>query len=275
MAIKSILPLPSSVPPQGVVARGTLQTPTPPPMSSGDDGIGSLLKGIVSLFGDKPDTPAPAIPQEPLESQKTPATKELDTSPQDFDSLGSISAKFESGGKGVETISSGRGDPGGKSYGEFQLASRTGTLKRYLNQSKFREDFKGLRPGTSAFDNKYREIVETNAAAFSDDQKDFIKRTHFDPLKKQATKLGIPNHPAIDEALFSMGVQHGKAKVIVKKAARRLNENSSVEDVLQTLYEERIKYTNGLRSLSSKVKRSLRNRYNRELVDALTLAIGI
>jgi hypothetical protein len=42
--------------------------------------------------------------------------------------IGAIAERFESGGRGPGTVSSGAGDPGGISYGTYQLASRTGTL---------------------------------------------------------------------------------------------------------------------------------------------------
>jgi hypothetical protein len=52
------------------------------------------------------------------------------------DQLGAVSAKYESGGRGVETVSSGKGDPGGVSYGSHQLASKTGTMRAFLKSSE-------------------------------------------------------------------------------------------------------------------------------------------
>ena len=60
--------------------------------------------------------------------------------------LGAVSRPFESGSSGVSTISSGAGDAGGKSYGEHQLASKTGTLTAFINSkenAQFASQFKG------------------------------------------------------------------------------------------------------------------------------------
>ena len=51
--------------------------------------------------------------------------------------LGSLSAKFETSGRGPGTVSTGAGDPGGVSYGSYQMASKTGTVKRFVTQSNF------------------------------------------------------------------------------------------------------------------------------------------
>lgn len=40
--------------------------------------------------------------------------------------LGMTSARRESGGRGAETISTGKGDHGGVSYGTYQLSSKAG-----------------------------------------------------------------------------------------------------------------------------------------------------
>ena len=68
--------------------------------------------------------------------------------------LGDVSAKYESGNGGAKTISSGTGDPGGVSYGSYQLASKTGTLEAFLKASGYNKDFAGLTPGTSLFNEK-------------------------------------------------------------------------------------------------------------------------
>lgn len=39
------------------------------------------------------------------------------------DDISSLAEKYESGGRGVGFISSGKGDPGGQSYGKLQLSS--------------------------------------------------------------------------------------------------------------------------------------------------------
>ena len=45
--------------------------------------------------------------------------------------LGDLSARYESSGD-PGTVSSGYGDPGGKSYGLYQFSSNAGTLDEYI-----------------------------------------------------------------------------------------------------------------------------------------------
>ena len=68
--------------------------------------------------------------------------------------LGSVSRPYESGGRGVHTISTGKGDKGGVSYGEHQLASKTGTMSAFLKSEEgkpFAHHFQGMRPGSKPF----------------------------------------------------------------------------------------------------------------------------
>ena len=69
------------------------------------------------------------------------------------DMLGELSAKYETGGRGPGTVSTGSGDPGGVSYGSYQMATKTGTVARFVGQKGFQwaDDFKGLAPGTAPF----------------------------------------------------------------------------------------------------------------------------
>src|SRR5215211_8493937 len=48
------------------------------------------------------------------------------------DALGALSAKYETGGRGPGTVSTGAGDPGGVSYGSYQMATKMGTVARFI-----------------------------------------------------------------------------------------------------------------------------------------------
>src|SRR6185503_8897206 len=50
------------------------------------------------------------------------------------DALGELSAKYETGGRGPGVVSTGSGDPGGVSYGSYQMASKMGTVVRFVAQ---------------------------------------------------------------------------------------------------------------------------------------------
>lgn len=186
--------------------------------------------------------------------------------------LGDISAKYESNGN-AGTISNGAGDPGGKSYGTFQLASKTGTLQSFLQNSGYDKQFAGMGVGSKMFDDKWKELA-SNDQNFGKAQQEFIAKTHFDPVAQHAQALGIQMTPAIEEALFSMGVQHAGASKIVDAAVKSLGgdaSQASQQQIIQALYDSRRKYVGGLSSLSSALKQSLMNRYAKEEHDVLGL----
>lgn len=189
--------------------------------------------------------------------------------------LGSLSAKYESGGKGVSTISSGADDPGGVSYGAHQLASQTGTMSAFINSqegSRYADSFKGLTPGTEAFNDAYRKVVAGDSDGFEKAQHDYIQRTHYKPVEAHARELGIDtSNPAIQQALWSMGVQHGGANRILDAAVKSgvdLKDNAAV---LKALYSSRNDYVDGISGMNDKTKQSLHNRYAREQQDALAM----
>ena len=64
--------------------------------------------------------------------------------------LGSLSSKYETGGRGPGTVSGGIGDAGGVSYGSYQMTSRPrgGTVARFVAWVAFpwRNRFAALKP---------------------------------------------------------------------------------------------------------------------------------
>jgi hypothetical protein len=194
-----------------------------------------------------------------------------------FEGLGSISQKYESGNKGVHTVSSGAGDPGGVSYGAHQLATNTGTMARYLASAEAKDyagQFAGLQPGTEPFNQKYKQVAASDPQGFAASQKAFITRTHFDPVSKHAGDLGwAVADPRVQEVLYSMGVQHGGAKKIVSQAGNP--QGKSVEEQVKMLFEARKNYVAGV-SMPEGTRQSLYRRYASEQRDvlAMTAAAG-
>lgn len=185
------------------------------------------------------------------------------------DILGFVTVKYESGNLGPGAVSSGRGDPGGKSYGLYQLASRTGSLRAYIKSSLFKADLQKHRPTSSAFDRKWKFIAQRSPTMFALDQHAFIKRTHYDKVRRYADAIRIPNTRAINEAIFSISVQHGGAKIILRRAG--IKPIMGERTVVNRLYDARIGYVRGLSSLSASIRRAILNRYKRERSDVLRL----
>lgn len=186
--------------------------------------------------------------------------------------LGALSAKYESGGRGVATISSGVGDAGGVSYGTYQLASKTGTMAAFLNSqegSKYKQAFAGKAPGSSSFNETYKQIVATDAQGFNQAQHNFIKRTHFDPVEQYAKSKGIDtSNRAIREALWSQSVQHGFKgnQQIIDNVVSAGVDLKDPNAVIKAIYTSRNQYARKFASSAATT-----DRYSREMADALAL----
>lgn len=136
--------------------------------------------------------------------------------------LGQTSKLFESGKGGAATVSSGKGDYGGASYGTYQLSSKQGEVQKFLKGSKYGEQFAGLQPGTPEFNAKWKEVAKADPE-FGNAQHDYIKATKFDPAMAGLKKSGIDlskDGAAVQDAIWSTSVQFGAggAQSLVKNA---------------------------------------------------------
>jgi hypothetical protein len=146
--------------------------------------------------------------------------------------LGWLSSQYEVGRGGPETVSTGKlaggvEDPGGKSYGSYQLASKRGIdgssvlafVKQYYPQD-FREpdtstpgEFKSLQPGTALFDRKWRELVKNQGDLFRNNEHEFVYETHYEPVArsvKELTGLDVEARGnALRNVVWSVAVQNG------------------------------------------------------------------
>jgi hypothetical protein len=206
--------------------------------------------------------------------------------------LGGLSSRYESNGDPA-SISTGRGDPGGKSYGEFQMSSTKGTVQdfvnKYLNKS-YPGQFDGLTPGTGAFDAKWKEIAAQEPLAFGDLQQQYIKGTHYDPaVQKIATNTGVDinaRSKALQDGIWSTAVQSGPngAASITAKALSQASADANGKDIsqltdaeiLKAIYSERgRKGPDGklvhFQSSSDDVQKGVEKRFQNELNDALNL----
>lgn len=128
--------------------------------------------------------------------------------------LGDTSEKFESARRGPGTISNGKGDNGGKSYGTFQLSLSAGTLKDFLESKThgyYATQFKDLELGSSQFDKKWKEIALADAQ-FKENQYLFIKDSHYERQMQNLQQSGIElskRGPAVQDMVWSTATQYG------------------------------------------------------------------
>lgn len=160
------------------------------------------------------------------------------------------------------TVSSGRlngrTDPGGRSYGAYQLTS-TATGGRQVqaflaNEGAQRADrFAGMDPTEAgAFGDTWRAIAREEPDAFFQAQHEHIQRTHYDHVAENVeARTGLDvnaRSPAVRDVVRSMSVQHGRAATLVRDAVRSLEGRVAPDDpgydraLVNTLHDRREAY---------------------------------
>lgn len=198
--------------------------------------------------------------------------------------LGLTSEQHESGGRGPGTISTGKDDPGGISYGSYQLSTNAGTLQEYLDQSAYKDQFNGLAPATPSFDAKWRELAGADPG-FGQDQHDFIRKTHYDVQVVNLKANGVDltaRGPAVQDALWSTSVQYrGLTQDVFAKGLRekfgkdfKLSDLSD-KDIVEAAQDYKIAHNEQLfRSSPAETRHRILNRIESEKSDLLNLADG-
>ena len=173
--------------------------------------------------------------------------------------LGSVVEKYE-GSRNPCTV--GHEPNGSLSYGLYQFNGKMMEL--------FVKETAGLKlpshlTGAELY-GWYRVKCAENPAGYAKAQRAFAQKYWFKPVRKYADQLGIPHGVAINEALFSLAIQHGGYRKILKMAG----EYTSRHDWLANLYVKRMGYVMGL-PLPDRVKASLWERYKSEFRDVINL----
>lgn len=202
--------------------------------------------------------------------------------------LGALSERFESGDRGPGAVSSGKGDPGGVSYGIWQLSSRAGTAAAFVADegARWHADFDDAAPGTAAFSAAWRAVAAREPQAFAEAQHAFIARTHYRPAVlavRQRSGLDLDaRHAAVRDAAWSVAVQHGGAAGILAAAVARADAMLAREvagydrALIEAIYAERTAYVLRVAaraggSQGRVLEAITRNRYPAELAEALAM----
>lgn len=182
---------------------------------------------------------------------------------------GSLSQKYESGG---DPGAIGYDKVGGLSYGKYQLAHQN--AKRFVEQSPYAKDFSGIAFNSDAWQKKWKEVAKKDPQGFGSAQEQYIKKTHVQPQVDRLAKAGLDisrYSPALMEVVHSTAVQHGANTDVIEKALKKVGKNASEADLIKAIYDER--WSGGKRFASSTpaVQRAVKNRFDRELKDALNM----
>ncbi|NMO21179.1 LysM peptidoglycan-binding domain-containing protein [Pyxidicoccus fallax] len=253
------------------------------------------LPGKSDDFQAKPGTGSkPQKPQKPVDSFKpetkptqptTDTSKPTQGSPASSKDLGSLSRKYEAQGPG--TVSTGKGDAGGVSYGAYQFASKTGSAKEFVDGLKntypeYHKALAGKTPGSAEFTAAWKGLAKKDPEGFFQAQHDAIKKSHYDPQVaniKKATGLDVTTRSkALQDVAWSTSVQHRNNSDDIFKAAMKGKDPSKMsdEDIIKAVYAERGR-RNGSGELvhftrnSRDVQEGVANRFKNEVKDALAM----
>lgn len=194
---------------------------------------------------------------------------------------GDLSAAFE--GK-VDTVSNGKswGDPGGTSYGKFQIT--TGTMPDFVKWAKVNEPetyakLAGLKVDSAGFNQAWQELARSDREGFGRQQWEFIRDTHYrhfvDHTASKAPGFSMEGRsPVVAEVVWSTAVQHGPNSNVVANALRGHDVSSmSDAELIRRIYDERgagngTKYFNENR-ISAKALANIVQRFKTEKARAI------
>jgi murein DD-endopeptidase MepM/ murein hydrolase activator NlpD len=240
----------------------------------------TLPNGLSELTTDN----TKPLPQMPVTPPAQPAAGALGQALAE--ALGELSAKYETGGRGPGTVSTGSGDPGGVSYGSYQMATKMGTVTRFVCQAGFpwAKDFQGLAAGTAPFTACWKRIAAAETAAFQSAQHAFIKKSHYDLLAAKILAddgLDVNTRSrALQDVVWSTAVQHGGATPIIHKAFASVQckpaDGDFDKQLIRAIYAERgRKKPDGNLAYFSKsspsVQAGVAKRFKNEEQDALAM----
>lgn len=192
--------------------------------------------------------------------------------------IGILSEKYEGGGPA--TISTGEGDPvGGISYGTYQLATNTGSVRAFvdwlLNRGGVAAGYGAMldrfEPGTLEFSNQWLWLAN-NCPEWGELQDDYVKPRYYDAALTTAIEEGLTADlpDALQAVLFSNAIQHGPYW-----AGRLLAESYDPDPAtwIRNVYDTKLtdmSWSSGAPTL----RPGLFNRWENEKQDALTLLAG-
>lgn len=229
-------------------------TPHTPQMSNNPSGMGLNTELQSSL---------PVIP------------KQLGMTPQNIPQLGDKMGRSDIGDLAVSYeveqvknrplpdqvgfISTGMGgkDPGGISYGPYQLETNKGTMQGYLkSDSLFAKELSQYKINSPEFKTKWKELARKDPEGFKESQFDYLsnKSNGYNSALNHATKLGwATDNKALQSAIYSTANQSGGwKKGIFDKAG--IQPSDDLPTQINKLYDARANYFKSLRSIPADVR---------------------
>lgn len=178
---------------------------------------------------------------------------------QEKELLGTLSQSYEAGSPG--TISTGKGDAGGKSYGSYQFSSGSDVPKKFFEWCQKSDDayyrsigdrlsaayYDGTPGYGSGFDAEWKALAKENKAGFEQAQRNYVRLRYYDPIVKQLEEsipgFDISNYSiALRNVLWSRAVQLGVggAESMMEYAVDSLGgfANQRESDLIRAIYAD-------------------------------------
>jgi len=220
------------------------------------------------------------IPTPSVEPAEEPALE-----PPVHDSLGSLSAQYESGQR--ESGAVGYDRRGGTSYGKYQISSPTmPSFLEFLEREKpeFFQELSGhpILPVDQdgrkrELANAWRQLASTQGEELEKLEHAFIKETHFDKafnhIESDELKTRIISSETLQDVLWSTAVQHGPYDPKGIDGAANIFDNVFSEGItdekfIADLYKER---GNHFSKSRADIKEGVLNRFKEESAQALEM----
>jgi hypothetical protein len=195
---------------------------------------------------------------------------------------GALSRQYEAQGPG--TVSSGKGDAGGVSYGSYQLATNRNRPQEFVEYLRSADPatyhvLKDLKPGSAEFSAAWRALAKADPNGFDALQHAFIEKTHYQVGAEHIeSKTGLDlnaRSKALRDVAWSTAVQHGPLNTVFENALKGHDiDKLSDAEIIRLVYAERGRKTEDgtLRrfpNCSQSVQDGVAKRYANEMREAL------
>lgn len=243
-------------------------------VSGNKAGIDSLYSGSLGTYTDRG-----------MGGRSVSSTSPHRNVPRSSGNIGELAARFESGDNGIAAI--GYDEKGGTSYGTYQIASRVGTMRQFLEyldgrDPKLAARLKAAGPadtgGTGGnMPAVWKQLASEDPGHFATLQHGFIKETHYEPALQeiyQRTGLNVENQGrAMKEVLWSTAVQHGPrgaANIFCNaiEQSTQSGSNPQPKDMIESIYSSRAGQFGGS---SPGIRASVQGRFRQEKLLALAM----
>lgn len=132
-----------------------------------------------------------------------------------------------------------------------------------------------MKVGTVAFDKAWKAEAGKHPQKFTQAQHAYIQKNHYQPAVnsiKKAIGFDTSKYPkAVQDVVWSVGVQHGAAGAAKLFKNAGIKQGMSAKDVINKLYDERSKVDKYFSSSSTSIKKGVQNRFVKERQDALRM----